>query len=59
MPLDSSILIKERGFTVKNLICLEEKIQAYHLRHRIFCEELGWVPESGNALEMDEYDDNA
>ncbi len=58
-PLDSSILIKEKGFTVRNLIYLEEKIQAYHLRHRIFCEELGWVPESGNALEMDEYDDNA
>ena len=54
-----SIFIHEGGLTAKNLITEEEKIQAYHLRHRIFAQELGWVPQSENGLEMDGYDDYA
>lgn len=54
-----SIFIHEGGLVVKNLITEEEKIQAYHLRHRIFAQELGWVPQSENALETDSYDDYA
>jgi len=37
----------------------EERIQAYHLRHRIFCRELGWVPGREDLLEIDDYDDYA
>jgi len=55
----SSLFIKEGDFTVKNLIYENDKNQAYRLRHRIFCHELGWVPPSKEALEIDDYDDNA
>ncbi len=51
-----AIFIQEEGLVVKNLITEEEKIQAYHLRHRIFAQELGWVPQSENGLETDGYD---
>ena len=50
------IVIKEAGFVVKDLVSDDERIQAYHLRHRVFCEELGWVPRSRSLLETDEYD---
>jgi len=55
----ASILIYEDGIVTKNLITEEDKIQAYHLRHRIFAQELGWVPQSENGLEIDDYDNNA
>jgi N-acyl-L-homoserine lactone synthetase len=51
-----NIFIREPGFVMKNLVSEDEKVQAYHLRYRIFCEELGWVPQSGSLLEIDEYD---
>jgi acyl homoserine lactone synthase len=54
-----SIFIREGELVVKNLITEEEKIQAYHLRHRIFAQELEWVPQSENGLETDSYDDYA
>jgi len=54
-----SIFIQEGGLVVKNLITEEEKTNAYHLRHRIFAQELGWVPKSENGLETDSYDDYA
>ncbi len=50
------IVIREAGFVLKNLVGEDEKVQAYRLRHRIFCEELGWVPLSGSLRETDEYD---
>ncbi|GAB4535684.1 MAG: hypothetical protein Fur0020_03190 [Thermodesulfovibrionia bacterium] len=53
---DSSIIIQEGNYIVKNLLTEEEKIQAYRLRHKIFCEELKWLPLSGDGLEIDEYD---
>jgi len=56
--LDSSVLIQEGNFIVKNLIHEDEKIQAHCLRHRVFCQELGWV-KSENLLEIDDYDRNA
>lgn len=52
-----SVLIREGGFTVKNILTPEEMIQAYHLRHRIFSQELKWVPPSEDALERDVYDE--
>lgn len=37
----------------------DEKTQAYHLRYRIFCEELKWVPPTADLMEKDDYDDHA
>ena len=54
-----SIFIREGGLVVKNLTTEEEEIRAYRLRHRIFAQELRWVPQSENALEKDDYDDYA
>jgi acyl homoserine lactone synthase len=54
-----NIFIREGGFTVKNLTSDNEKIEAYRLRHKIFAEELGWVPRSRTLLERDDYDRNA
>lgn len=56
---NSSILIQEEGFTVRNMISEEEKLQAYRLRHKIFCEELKWLPQSEDLRETDEYDEHA
>lgn len=54
-----SISLKDRGMTLKNLTTQEDKIQAFRLRHRIFNEELNWVPRSKDSLEVDGYDRNA
>ncbi|MEC4685858.1 MAG: acyl-homoserine-lactone synthase [Nitrospirota bacterium] len=58
-PVDSFILICEGDIIVKNLEYEREKIQAHHLRYRIFCQELRWVSESEVLLEIDEYDNHA
>lgn len=55
----SSIFIKEGKFIVKNIVDAKEIIQAYHLRHKVFSQELEWVPETKNALEADNYDNYA
>lgn len=55
----SSVFIKEGEFIVKNIVAAEEIIQAYNLRHKVFSQELGWVPETKNALEADNYDNYA
>jgi len=39
--------------------CEDERVQAYHLRHRIFCRELKWVPGREDLLETDDYDEYA
>lgn len=51
-----NIYLREGSYVIRNLITEEDMIKAYHLRHRIFCEELSWVPQTENRLEMDEYD---
>lgn len=56
---NGSIFIREAGFVVKNLVSDEEKIQAHRLRHRVYCEELEWVPRSETLMEIDEYDSHA
>ena len=53
-PLDISF--QEAGFVIKSVFSTNEKIQAYKLRHRIYCEELGWVPRSESLMEIDEYE---
>lgn len=51
--------IEEGGYSVRTLTDAADLQQAFHLRHRIFCEELGWVPETDDRMEIDEYDINA
>ncbi|HEX2965043.1 MAG TPA: acyl-homoserine-lactone synthase [Syntrophorhabdaceae bacterium] len=58
-PAARNIFIREGDFTVKNLTNDDEKTEAYRLRHRIFAEELGWVPRSRTLMERDNYDRNA
>jgi N-acyl-L-homoserine lactone synthetase len=53
------VLLREEGYLVKTITSEEERSAAYRLRHRIFCEELKWVLRSTNAMESDEYDENA
>lgn len=56
---DASELIREGGLVVKTLDQAHEKILAYQLRYRVFCQELGWVPPRESKLEIDEYDNHA
>ncbi|MGA1795378.1 MAG: acyl-homoserine-lactone synthase, partial [bacterium] len=54
--IDHPIVISEGGLTAKNILDADEIMQAYRLRHRIFCQTLGWRPEARNGLEIDNYD---
>lgn len=51
-----NVFIQEGSFVIKNLSNDDEMNQAFQLRHRIFCEDLGWVPQSDNLMETDGYD---
>jgi acyl homoserine lactone synthase len=46
----------EGEWLVKSLEGEEELRQAYRLRHRVFAENLQWVPERKDQLESDVYD---
>ena len=48
----------DQELRMKTLVTKEEKDAAYHLRHQVFAEELGWVPKNENCLEKDNYDLN-
>ena len=54
--IDSTIVIREGGLVAKNILNTDEIIQAYHLRHKIFCQKLRWRSETDNELEIDDYD---
>jgi acyl homoserine lactone synthase len=54
-----NIEITENDYTVRNLTEPGDLGKAYELRHLIFAEELGWVPQSVAGLEIDDYDTNA
>jgi N-acyl amino acid synthase of PEP-CTERM/exosortase system len=54
-----SVYFEEEGFVIKQVLTEDEKLQAYRLRHSIFCGELKWVLQSTNGMESDEYDDSA
>jgi N-acyl amino acid synthase of PEP-CTERM/exosortase system len=54
-----SLSVREGEFVVRSLSMPWEKALAYGLRHRIFCEELCWVPRKDNGLERDDYDRHA
>lgn len=55
----AGVCIREGGFILKTLEGDDEKSQAYRLRHRVFSEELGWVPRSASQMETDVYDSHA
>ncbi len=50
------LCFSEGDFLVKALESEEEFRQAYRLRHRVFAENLKWVPETESRLESDIYD---
>ncbi len=51
-----SLCFYEEGFCVRLLENEADFIQAYQLRHRVFCEALKWVAPSPDAMEIDRYD---
>ncbi|MGV8892968.1 MAG: acyl-homoserine-lactone synthase [Burkholderiaceae bacterium] len=46
----------ENRFTVRTLVSETDKLAAYQLRHKIYCEKLRWVPALTDGLEIDAYD---
>ncbi len=52
----SDICFFEQGLVIKNLNSTRDKEVAYRLRHKVFAEELGWVAEQDDCMEIDEYD---
>jgi N-acyl-L-homoserine lactone synthetase len=48
----------EEELLMKTLTTKKEQDAAYHLRHQIFAEELGWVPCNEIKKEIDRYDCN-
>ncbi len=46
----------EQDLRMQALTTKEEKAAAYHLRHQIFAEELGWVASNDTNKEIDLYD---
>ena len=53
---NSNVCVEEGGYISKNITELSDIDQSYRLRHQIFCQELGWVPETPDEKEIDEYD---
>lgn len=52
----SRVVFRDAGYTVKTISTGEERVQVFRLRHRVFCQELGWVTKS---VESDNYDRSA
>lgn len=53
-----SVFLQEGEYTIRTLED-GDKIEAYRLRNAIFCKELGWVHQTQDELEVDEYDKHA
>ncbi|MEW6618379.1 MAG: acyl-homoserine-lactone synthase [bacterium] len=56
MDINPPISFQEGPLIVKEIRNWEEKLCVYRLRHKVFCEELKWVPCTKDKLEIDEYD---
>jgi len=52
----NALCFYEEGFCVRLLESEADFVQAYQLRHRVFCEKLKWVAPSPDAMEIDRYD---
>jgi len=53
------LICTEGDYVVKLISMNDEFVSAYKLRHKVFCEELGWIPSLENGLEVDGYDEKA
>ena len=56
---NSESVINVGDFTTYFAETTEQLNKAYKLRHKVFCEELAWVPTNDFGLESDEFDVNA
>jgi len=54
-----TVLISEGNLMVKCITSEQEKVMSYRLRHRIFSNELKWVPPREDGQEIDRYDEKA
>lgn len=48
--------LREGEYCLRNLATEQDFLQAFQLRHAVFCKALGWVEEQPDALETDAYD---
>jgi len=46
----------ESGYWIRSMESDEDRMQAYRLRHTVFCDTIKWVPPHPSGLEMDRYD---
>ncbi|MGA2191848.1 MAG: acyl-homoserine-lactone synthase [Nitrospirota bacterium] len=53
------VCFEEAGYSVREIISDGDLQKSYELRHRVFCEELEWVPRSSTGAEIDRYDEQA
>lgn len=53
---NSQVVFQDAGYSVRIISSGKEKDQAFALRHRVFCRELGWVQKD---VESDDYDRSA
>lgn len=52
--------LEEGAYVVKTIQTQSRKFrEAVELRHKIFCEELRWLPSRANGVEVDQYDEHA
>lgn len=55
----SAIFIREGNLHVKTITTNTDTLKIQRLRHQVFAQELGWVQQNEQKLEMDEYDEGA
>lgn len=53
------VCFREGDYVVKSITDKDEMLEVFRLRHRVFCEELAWVPSTPWVLEIDAYDNHA
>ncbi|MBI5189402.1 MAG: GNAT family N-acetyltransferase [Nitrospirae bacterium] len=56
VPADRGRVIYDGEYSVCVISGDAPMTEAYALRHRVFCDELGWVGDTGGGLEVDGYD---
>lgn len=50
------VSFREQNYHVRTLHEAEDLLQAYRLRHSVYCDALKWVEPSPDGLEIDRYD---
>ncbi len=59
IDLKEDVCFDEQNYHVRTLRDAQELLQAYRLRHSVYCDALRWVDPSPDRLEMDRYDPGA